>query len=227
MTEGYLSQQGHFPDRRGADRQISVLINAGIVHQGSDSLCRIRNLSSGGVMIECNLPLSVDDRLSLHLRSGHELGGCVRWVNAGKAGIAFDEPDSAALVSGTRGVSETAPASPIGYPLFRRKAWGKLSAGHERDREQVAVAMISPTGVVVETMRDWPRGHPFTIAIDGLGNHMARLGEAVPGDEGDMLALIFAQPLHYRSFSDWLAVTSPVEEALPFVAELAGNPHWA
>ena len=58
-TEGPESPEQEMADRRSGERQISVLINAGLVHRGDDALCRIRNLSSGGVMIECGLPLKI------------------------------------------------------------------------------------------------------------------------------------------------------------------------
>ncbi len=224
MTEGHLPEQGQFPERRSADREISVLINAGIVHQGRDSLCRIRNLSGGGVMIECNLPLAVDDAVSLCLRSGHELGGRVRWVHEGRAGIAFDEPACAALVSGRPGLSIVArSAAPIGYPQFRRTAWVRLATAHQRER--VVVGAISPTGIIVETARDWGREHLFTISIDGVGDYGARREAAAQCDE-DMMVLLFVQPLHYRAFSEWLVATPSAEVPLPLIAARDGHQHW-
>lgn len=221
MTDGHAQQQEHPLDRRTGDRQISVLINAGISHEGRDALCRIRNLSSGGVMIECVLPLAVDDVVSLHLRSGDEIGGLVRWVRDGKAGIAFDDPGSSALVSGTK----VAPGSGIGHPLFRRCAWAGLSAGHKRER--VAVAMISPAGMIVETGRDWGQERLLTVSIDGLGEHVTRMGGIPPGGEEDRIALLFVQPLHYRAFNEWLMTTPSATEPSPEGALVAERQHWA
>lgn len=218
-TEDHL-QHGQLPDRRTGERQISVLINAGLSHQDRDALCRIRNLSSGGVMIECGLPLGVDDPVSLHLRSGDIVTGRVRWTRDGKAGIAFDDPASSALVTGTAARA----ASPIGHPLFRRSAWAGLSAGQKRER--VAVKMISPTGIVVESGPDWGRESVFRVSIDELGEHMARLAGAGYRDDEDRLALIFMQPLHYRAFSEWL-ISTPAAGTMPEAVAPAERPHWA
>lgn len=221
MSEGHPSERGEFPDRRTADRQISVLINAGITHEGRDTLCRIRNLSPGGVMIECTLPLAVDDKILLHLRSGHDAEGLVRWVRDGKAGIAFDDPAASALVSGAVG-GTGASFSPIGYPLFRRDAWVGLSAGHRKER--AAVAMISPTGILVETGRDWGRECLFTVTFDGLGDHLARTEGGIPDD--DMMALIFVRPLHYRLFDEWLTGTRSDDAPPPAMVRQSEGLHW-
>ncbi|TNE40575.1 MAG: PilZ domain-containing protein [Sphingomonadales bacterium] len=225
MTDGHPPHEEISPDRRAADRQISVLINAAILHQGHDALCRIRNLSSGGVMIECNLPLAVDDLVSLRLKSGHEVGGLVRWVSEGKAGIAFNDPASAMLVGGAVAVPETMPPSPIGYPLFRRNALVKLCVGHRR--EQVVMAMISPTGIIVESGMDWGAERLFTVCIDDLGDHVARKSDAVSDDEEGAMALVFVQPLHYRAFNDWLASVPSAEASVAEVVDGAmENRHW-
>lgn len=225
MTDGHLPREGDFSDRRTADRQIFVLINAAIMHQGRDSLCRIRNLSSGGVMIECGLPLAVDDVVSLRLKSGHEIGGLVRWVSEGKAGVAFDDPASAMLVSGAVALPETMRPSPIGYPLFRRTALVKLCVGHRR--EPAVVAMISPTGIIVESGTDWGSEGLFTVCIDDLGDHVARRSDAGSDDEEGAMALIFVQPLHYRAFNEWLAsVPSTGDPATEGADGTVESRHW-
>lgn len=224
MIDSHPHQPGDASDRRTGDRQISVLINAGICHAGRDALCRIRNLSSGGVMIESSLPLAVDDSVSLRLRSGDEVGGLVRWVQDGRAGIAFDDPASSALVSGSAAGVQASNSSPIGYPLFQRSARAAITAGARK--EQAPVVEISPAGVLIETIRDWAQERLFTVGIDGLGEHVARLGDSQPDDE-DRMALIFVQPLHFRLFNDWLTSVPAYVDTLPEFAAVPERPHWA
>ena len=51
----------------------------------------IRNLSPGGVMIDCPTGLKKDQRVTTHLRNVGEVGGTVCWVHNGRAGVMFDE----------------------------------------------------------------------------------------------------------------------------------------
>ncbi len=193
------------PDRRSGERQISVLINAGIVHEGKDALCRIRNLSSGGVMVESSLALAMDDPVKLHLRSGRMIEGVIRWVGERRAGIAFADPHAAEQVT-ERLASGVLASSPIGYPLFERQAWVHVVADHKRIRARIA--RISPSGITVEDGHDWGNERVFSLAIDGLGDHLARrIDDAAATDHDEEVHLIFVQPLHYRVFEDWLATT--------------------
>ncbi len=191
------------PDRRSGERQISVLINAGIVHDGKDALCRIRNLSSGGVMVESSLALAMDDPVTLQLRSGKMIEGAIRWVGEGRAGIAFSDPHSAELVT-ERLASSWLQSSSIGFPLFERQAWAQILADHKRVRGRVL--RISPAGVSIEDGHDWGNERVFSLTIEGLGDHLARRVDGDGMDQGEEMHLIFVQPLHYRAFEEWLAM---------------------
>lgn len=234
MIEGQASPDDAATDRRRAGaRQISVLINAGISHADHDALCRIRNLSSGGVMIECPLALAVDDAVELQLRSGQRIGGTVRWVREGQAGIAFDDPASAALVSGAPSAGKRISirkqrdedVSPVGYPLFRRKCWAHLVAGHKRSR--APVLMISPTGLVVENLGDWAGERLFGIMIDGLGRLQGRISDGATIGDSETIALLFVEPVHYRTFNEWLLATPPdTDGALTDVEPSGAHSQW-
>jgi len=212
-SQGPASPEGEAADRRAGSRQISVLINAGIVHRGEDALCRIRNLSAGGVMIECPLPLAVDDPIELHLRSGSEVRGTVRWAKDGQAGIAFDDPASAALVGATQQPAakrasirrQPESASPIGHPVFRRKGWAHLIAGNVKGR--APILRVSPAGVIVENCVDWGGERLFSVTIEGLGRYSARLDNPLSAEDSETVALIFVEPVLYRTFNDWLLAT--------------------
>ena len=56
----------------------------------------IRNLSTGGAMIDCPTGLKKDDHIVTHLRTLGEVPGKVAWVHDGRAGVTFDfriDPD--------------------------------------------------------------------------------------------------------------------------------------
>lgn len=74
-------------------RTVTTLL-AGRLRQegGPDGLCRVRNLSSGGMMIELYHPIQVGALVALELRNGMELAGRVAWTKSGRAGISFTAP---------------------------------------------------------------------------------------------------------------------------------------
>ena len=189
-------------ERRSGERQVSVLINAGIAHNGDDALCRIRNLSPGGAMIECGLPLAMDDRVDLQLRSGRMIDAVVRWVKEGQAGLAFNHPKSAQWISEKPG-QQALELSPIGFPVFQREAWTRMTAGPRHGRAHIAA--VSPTGIALENIAEWRNERVLNLSIDGLGDHLVRQANA--GFEGldDLSCLIFVQPLNFRMLNDWLA----------------------
>lgn len=211
-------------ERRSGDRQISVLINAGLEHKGVDALCRIRNLSSGGVMIETGLPLAAEDMVALHLRTGRLVRGTVRWVADGHAGIAFEPGCSADWITEKPG-PESFRTSPIGYPLFRREAKARVIVSAKQAR--AVIVAISPIGITVENERDWGSDPVFTVAVEGLGSHVARLSEHQdPDDFSGHMSLLFVQPLNFALFNDWLNATPrPMEDPLlPHGLGDAGRP---
>lgn len=189
-------------DRRIGDRQMSVLINARVEHGGNDALCRIRNVSAGGVMIESDLVLVVDDPVHLHLRSGRTIGGRIRWTEPGRAGIAFDDSNAAQLVT-ERLTSSSLGSSSIGFPLFEREAWAELSVDRKRCRAKIV--KLSATGICVTGDEGVNDERVMMVAIDGLGQHLARRVDDPRAAARDEISLMFVQPLHYRALNAWLA----------------------
>ena len=189
-------------ERRIGERQVSVLINAGIAHESNDALCRIRNLSSGGAMIECGLPLAMDDRVDLQLRSGRMIEAVVRWVKDGQAGLSFDHPKSAQWVAEKPG-QQALELSPIGFPIFQREAWARMTVGPRHGRAHIAA--ISPIGIALENISEWQNERVLSLSIDGLGDHLARQANAGFKGLDDLFCLIFVQPLNFRMLNDWLA----------------------
>ncbi len=51
---------------------------------------RLRNISAGGAMIECERPIPADTRVELDLAESGTLGAEVRWSQQGRVGLRFD-----------------------------------------------------------------------------------------------------------------------------------------
>ena len=55
-------------------------------------LCRVRNVSAGGVMCETQRTHSTGERVAVTLRSVGRVGAVVVWTSSNRVGLAFDEP---------------------------------------------------------------------------------------------------------------------------------------
>jgi hypothetical protein len=85
-------------------RMLTVLLVGRVIRPRGDGLCRIRNISSGGLMAEVCAPFVVEERIEIELRNDRILEGAVRWIKPGQIGVRFDQPvtDLAQILSEQR-----------------------------------------------------------------------------------------------------------------------------
>lgn len=77
---------------RGEDRT-SMFLQAELTPddgRGAE-LCRVRNVSAGGVMCETGRTHSQGERVAVKLRSVGSVGATVVWTSSNRVGLAFDE----------------------------------------------------------------------------------------------------------------------------------------
>lgn len=79
-----------FQDR--APRVMTVLTTGKLILENREALCRLRNLSATGMMVETSAALEVDQELRVGMRSGDELAARVAWTRNGAAGLALRSP---------------------------------------------------------------------------------------------------------------------------------------
>lgn len=79
-------------DTRNLERD-SLFLMADIVcaDAGVAGRVKVRNLSSGGMMVEGELRVTRGQRVAVELRNIGPVAGVVAWVRAPKFGVAFDE----------------------------------------------------------------------------------------------------------------------------------------
>jgi len=66
---------------------------------------RVRNLSAGGLMADCAIPLEIGQPVEVEVRNIGTVPGHIAWVQDGQIGVAFDqriEPHRARSPVGTR-----------------------------------------------------------------------------------------------------------------------------
>jgi hypothetical protein len=187
-------------ERRSDDRVVSVLINAGVAQGGRSALCRIRNLSEAGMMIETRMPLAVDEEIAVQLRSGLCVAGTVRWTKDHRAGIALHDT-GAELILIDHGQTDISGEAGV-FPRFKRNVAVFLTANHRRSR--CSLTEVSLGDAILACPCDVTTGQIVTIAIEGLEERLAEVVHI----KDDCVRVIFTQPLHFKMLEQWLEVAS-------------------
>lgn len=182
------------------DRQVTVLVNAAIVQAGRDGLCRIRNVSAGGLAVETQLPLTVGAAAEIGLRSGRILQCVVRWTQNGRTGLSCAEPADEVVLA-ERGAVEPDPMAPV-YPRFERRVAATVAL-HGQNRA-CAVHSLSTADIILFGITGVEPGAHLGITVPGLGSFSA-VGRL---SEGDELLAGFVPPIPFRLLDGWLATTA-------------------
>lgn len=184
-----------------ANRTVTILIVAKLVSERGESLCRIRNISSGGLMLESRAPLAKGDPIGVELRSGRRLSGRVVWSRDGRAGVQFD---------GSVVVEEIVALPSAEKPSRLRRA---RQPRPPRIAAEARVEVTTAAGRVYARMIDISQGGarlllPFrvqpgermTLAVPGLPAKLAHARWA-----GEEVGVAFAEPLSFDALTEWLA----------------------
>lgn len=191
LQETILAEEPRFLER--AIRTVTVLINAGITQGDRDGLCRIRNVSEGGLTIETGVSLQVGEPAEVMLHTGKILPCVIRWVNGRQAGMS-SAVDPSALVGAPRPV-EAGPT----LPRFSRVIDVEIVAvgiAYRCTLDSISTRDILATNVPVNLCA----GQIFSVCIDGLGTLPASVQIA---EDGDLFAR-FAPAISFATLDAWL-----------------------
>lgn len=185
-----------FIERRTGNRHISVFRVGRLVDDHGDQICVIRNISSGGVMIEANRIPPPGARIIIEMRSDRYLPATVRWARESEVGVQFDVPiDVAAMLREERpSILRNQPRA----PRFIRSGTAKIIGTTE---EAIAeVANISINGLGIRTPTRFARDEPVIVNVEGLGASRGIVRWSSNGETGIKLQ----PPLSYRLLAEWL-----------------------
>lgn len=103
-----------------SDQRDSMLLHATLrrCQDGDAAPVRIRNLSAGGMMAECDLLLDRGDAVEVSLRNVGIVKAIVAWSVDGRIGVAFDAPID--RLRARRPVAETPARTTLQAPQSRR-----------------------------------------------------------------------------------------------------------
>ena len=193
------------------ERTVTLLMLGRLRHRGSDTICRIRNVSSGGMRVDTGSPLEKGETVAIEARSGVCIEGRVAWTNHLAAGIAFsknvDHPEVLAAPKGPSG-ARLATRS----PRFQATARARLDVGGRV--VELRLVNISLGGCRVECDTSLPSGVEGHLAIPGL----PPIACAGRWSTGKGAGVVFPTKLNFAEFACWLE-----RPELRFSAESAGR----
>lgn len=79
------------PEGRLDPHILSVLRAAKLITEDGEDLCRIRNISGGGMMAETGSPRAAGETVAVELHAGHRVRGRILWARGNTIGIEFCE----------------------------------------------------------------------------------------------------------------------------------------
>jgi len=183
-----------------AERQMTVLINAAIVQQERDGLCRIRNMSQSGLNVETSVPLAIGEPATITLHSGRTLDCVVRWCRDNRVGMSC-ESDPTDVLQGERAVPAADLVGPA-LPRFSRQLPVDISVHGVVYR--CALDSISTKDVLLtDVPARLPAAQTLTLCIPGLGEIPA----AIRASELGAMFARFLTPLPFTALDRWLTAS--------------------
>lgn len=176
-----------------ADRLRTILMVGRIITPSGDHLCRIRNISSGGMLVECEARLAVHQQVMIELRNLNVVTAQVRWMREGRVGVQFKAPiEVADLLQRPSGL-QLRPRSPrlgVSCPVV---LW---RVGLNR---RAMLIDVSQTGCRLEVIGKLAVCDDVRITIPGLPSRHA----TVRWIDGGIGGFSFNEPLPFADLMAW------------------------
>jgi hypothetical protein len=194
---------GVTPER--APRTVTTLLVGKLLCRGAvEYLCRIRNISMSGMMLETHHTLGFGNWVTVELRSGDRLQGSVVWSSEGRAGVEF------ATLIDVDHILAQAKAGPEGFcgpapraPRFDIECAARISCfGRHID---VTLENISQSGARIRMPRPPREDTEVILSIPGLPSRRCTTRWA----KDDTAGLIFLEPISYNDLGPWLEHCHP------------------
>ena len=177
-------------------KTITVRWVAKIICKHGQSLCLIRNISDGGVMVNVFFNHRVGEKVTLELKNAHSLKGDIVWIDDDCVGVRFPEKVNinAILGSALHREAHMQPRS------LRVDTHGTAVINTGECSYICELVNLSQTGIrLILPGPMMPRGD-IVIAINGLGDRLA----TVRWQNGVCTGLSFVSPIPLMKLIKWL-----------------------
>ena len=182
-----------------APRAMTLLIAGKLVVGEHETLCRVRNMSATGMMIETHRSLSQGDEVCVHLRSSCDLRARVVWTRQGAAGLAFLTPVVLEAV-----LAAEAPRSRILRARLPRApriaAEGAITVIAGEDTHAASLLDISQGGAKLRFPFLPKQEERLILSIPGMPTKSGAVRWLRDGEAG----LAFYEPLPFDLLAQWI-----------------------
>ena len=183
-------------ERREGERHLKILRVGVLIADGRRELCLIRNISAGGLMAHVYRNVHVDQRVTVELKSNHQVSGRIVWTDEPNAGIAFDTPvDIAELLANPpvldNGWRARAPRVEVDRPATLR-AGGQSLPARTIDISQRGVKLAIDEQIVI--------GSDVVLRLDDF----RPLPGVVRWQTEHSCGVVFNETVPFGELVDWL-----------------------
>lgn len=176
-------------------RLTTILLIGRLVTDERDWVCRVRNLSSGGLMAECDAALAVGTPVRIELRNMAVVNGEIVWARPPRAGVRFDAPVDVTELLRTGSGQARRPRAP------RLTATCSVLLWYQGQTTAQTLVDLSQSGCRLAIAHPPPVDWPVRITIPGLPPRHATLRWARDGEAG----FAFREILSFSELSTWQA----------------------
>lgn len=187
------------PLAKRSERTLTMLIVAKLRAGNREGICRVRNVSKGGMMIESRMPLDCGQPVMLDVRDQAGLQGSIAWVRGERSGIRLES--ELAL----DGLLSAPPARPSRVTRTKVGRGPRLEVQCEVEVElasgrlKAALKDISQGGAKLSMPLVVQRDERLLLMIPGLPMKLALVRWA-----GSEIGVAFAEPLSFGTLGEWL-----------------------
>ncbi len=189
------------PDR--APRTVTTLFAGRLLHgDGGETLCRVRNISTSGMMVEAEVAIAPGEQVAVELRNGERLDGTVSWSGEGRIGIQFvcsREIEALLLISAEGRPRRGAPRPRA--PRFDVGCRARVDASGQS--WVVAVANVSQSGARLRLADDVHLPGELMLVLPGIASRRCALRWRL----GEEAGLAFIDMIPFAELSTWLAAS--------------------
>jgi hypothetical protein len=192
LPSSVAGSRADFFDRE--ERVVSLYRVGALTVDGSRELCVVRNVSSGGLMLNSYSDIEPGARIAVEFKQGESVEGLVAWSSGMNVGMRFDEPIDVTTILATTVHEGRRPRMPrIGIE-------SRITVCEGADVHGALALDISQGGVCVESKSQLALGADVVVRIEGLAPECG----VVRWRKGDCYGLGFNRLLSVTALAAWL-----------------------
>lgn len=182
-------------DHRADERLLALLPVAKLVAADWQDLCRVRNISAGGIMAETTTPREAGTPVRLELASGQEIESQIIWVRGTIVGIKFDQAVDLREVLAARRPRIGFRPRPARLEI---KCGGTIKL--EGLYHKVEVKDISLGGIKVFLPQKTCVGKDVLVTVESL----RAIKGTIRWQKDGLMGIVFHHPLSFDELAEWL-----------------------